>query len=421
MKNDKEQFMKHLTKQNVIMGQMILYVVLFSNFVLYGQENEIEEQDEINEVLQELTEEMGDLERELSDELSGLKLELIQEFDGLELGELKINFGHTGDVRLGLYLNDINFEDAYEKHYPNCYGVLVSGVTTGGNGQKAGLIKGDIIMEFDGEKVLFEDHLISLRDSKNIGDTIEMTIFRNGKILDKTLTLNPPQPKIDEHGVAIIHKKKKSVGYGGGGPLALIFDYDLGLNGILEANNFQGLDSPLVVYGGYGMGNVGKGLFIGGMGAGTQLIQQIPYTDPETNVQGYKRYQLDFGFGGVTVTKKYQLFSKKVILDFGLLLGGGQTKLTMATSDGVFAWDSVVQDMNSNAFQFEKNFFVYRPSAGILIRVNSWFGVTASAGYLGTYSPDNEWKESNFDFTVAGDTPEAIGHTSYTIGVWFGN
>lgn len=413
--------MKYLTKQIVILGQMILYVALFSNFVLYGQENEIEEQDEINEVLQELTEEMGDLERELTDELSSLKLELIQELDGLELGELKINFGHTGDKRLGLYLNDINFEDAYKKHYPNCYGVLVSGMTTGGNGQKAGLIKGDIIMEFDGEKVLFEDHLISLRDSKNTGDTVELTIFRNERILTKTLTFNPPQPKIDKNGVTIIHKKKKSVGYGGGGPLALIIDYDLGLKDILEANDFQGLDSPLVLYGGFGMGNVGKGLFIGGMGVGTQLIQQMSYTDTTTDIKGYKRYQLDFAFGGVTVTKKYQLFSKKVILDFGILLGGGQIKLNMSTTDGEYSWDNVVQDMNSNAFQFEKNFFVYRPSAGILVRVNSWFGVTASVGYLGTYSPDNEWKESNFDFTVGGDTPKNIGHTSYTIGVWFGN
>ena len=390
--------MRYLNKQ-IIMRQLVLYVSLFCIPTIYGQEIEIKGLDKNNEVLQEL----------------------VEELDGLEIGELKINFENRGSVRLGLYINDLDFKDAYEKHYPNCYGVLITGLTTNGNGQKAGLIKGDIIMEFDGEKVLFEDHLISLRDSKQIGDTVELKIFRNGQILTKTLTLNLPQQKIDKNGEVIKYKKKKSVGYGGGGPLALIIDYDLGLNGILKANNFSGLAVPLVVYGGFGMGNVGKGLFIGGMGAGTQLTQQIPYTDPVTGVQGYKRYQLDFGFGGVTVTKKFALFSKRVILDFGLLLGGGQTKLTMATSDGVFAWDSVVQDMNSNSFQYEKRFMVYRPSAGILVRVTNWFGVTASAGYLGTYSPDNEWKESNFDFTVTGEVPKNIGHPSYTIGVWFGN
>lgn len=392
--------MERVNKIILNMGLMVLCISLFSNSTLYGQVKiEIKELDETNEMLQELAEEL----------------------EGLDLGGLKIKFEHTGSVRLGLYLNDLDFEDAYEKHYPNCYGVLVTGLTSGGNGQKAGLIKGDIIMEFDGEKVLFEDHLLSLRDSKNIGDTVELTIFRNEQILTKTLTLNPPQPKVDKNGQVLKTKKRKSVGYGGGGPMAMIIDYDLGLSSILEANDFKGLDSPLVVYGGFGMGNVGKGLFIGGMGARTQLIQQTPIIDPVTNaVQGYKRYQLDFGFGGVTVTKKFALLSERVILDFGLLLGGGQIKLSMATTDGVYTWNSVVQDMNSNAFQFEKNFFVYRPSAGVLIRVKNWFGVMASAGYLGTYSPNNEWKESNFDFTVSGDTPKNIGHPSYTIGVWFG-
>lgn len=388
---------KHIS----MIGQVILWTSLIGNQPAFSQEVIIKGLDESNEVLQELTEELEGME--------------------VELGDLKIDFEHKGDIRLGLYISDLDFKDAYEKHYPHCYGVLVTGLTSGGNGQNAGLVKGDIIMEFDGEKVLFEDHLLSLRDSKQVGDSVELTIFRNEQIINKTLTFNLPQPRVDKNGKVLKSKKRKSVGYGGGGPLAFIINYDLGLDEILDVNDFQSLDIPLVLIGGFGMGNVGNGLFIGGMGAGTQLTQQIPYNDPITNKKGYKRYQLDFGFGGVTVTKKYALFSKKVILDFGLLLGGGQTKLTMATSDGIFAWDSVVQDMNSNSFQFEKSFMVYRPSAGVLVRINSWFGVTANVGYLGTYSPEPEWKESNFDFTVTGNSPKNIGHTSYTIGIWFGN
>lgn len=391
--------MQRLSKQ-IILKPFVLTVFLFSVPILFGQVIEIEKQEEVNEVLQELAEELEGLE--------------------MDVGDLKINFDNVGSVKLGIYLEDIDFEDAYEKHYPYCYGVFVSGLVAGGNGHKAGLVKGDIIMEFDGEKVLFEDHLISLRDSKDIGDRVELKIFRNEKILNKTLTFNPKQPEMDKNGKVITYKKRRSVGFGGGGPMALLIDYDLGLSGILEANGFKNLGTPLVIYGGYGMGNVGKGLFIGGMCGGTQLSQQIPYTDPNTDVQGYKRYQLDFGFGGVTVNKKFALISERVIIDFGLLLGGGQAKLTMATTDGDYSWSSVVEDMNSNAFQLEKNFMVYRPSAGIMIRVTNWFGVSTSAGYLGTYSPDNEWKESNFDFTVAGETPKAIGHPSFSIGAWFG-
>jgi len=392
--------MKGIKKQTSLIGNVTLWLSLFSISSVFGQEIKINASDESNEILQELSEELEGME--------------------VEIGDLNITFENSGEVKLGLYLDDMDFEDAYEKHYPYCYGVMVSGLTTGGNGQRAGLIKGDIIMEFDGEKVLFEDHLISLRDSKQIGDSVDLTVFRNENIITKKLIFNPPMQQTDKNGKAIKRKKKKSVGYGGGGPMALIIDSDLGLNGILEANGFNGLESPFVLYGGYGMGNVGKGLFVGGGGGGTQLTQQMTYTNGETGEHGYKRYQVDFGFGGATVVKKFPLFSERVIMDVGLLLGGGSIKLTLATTDGVYAWNSVVQDLNSNVLEIDKSFLVYRPSAGIMVRVNNWLGVSASAGYLGTYSPDNEWKESNFDFTVAGNNPDPLGNTSYTIGLWFG-
>ena len=394
----RELKMNKQTKSIFYIGQMVLCLFLFNQSVLQGQDTKKIIKIEASEALQEVA---GHLE-------------------GLEK-HLNISFENSGSIKLGAYIQNLNFEDAYNKHYPHCYGVLVTGLIRGGNAQKAGLIKGDIIMEFDGEKVLFENHLLSLRDSKSINDTVELTLFRNEKILTKILTLNPPQPKMDKDGKVIIKNKKKSVGYGGGGPMAMIIEYDLGINGILEANGFTGLDMPLIIYGGGGSGNIGKGLFIGGMGGGTQLIQQIPFTNSETNEQGYKRYQLDFGFGGVTVIKKLPLFSEKVILDFGILMGGGQTRLTMATTDGNYSWENVIQDMNTNVFQIEKNFMVYRPSAGIMVRVTDWFGITVNAGYLGTFSPNNEWKDTNFDFTVGGNTPNNIGHLSYSIGAWFGH
>lgn len=91
-------------------------------------------------------------------------------------------------IRLGIYLSDLDFEEAYEMHYDECYGVLVTGVVKGGNSHKAGLTKGDIIMEFDGQKVRYEDHLISLRDTKRIGDTVTITYFRNENVLTTDVT-----------------------------------------------------------------------------------------------------------------------------------------------------------------------------------------------------------------------------------------
>ena len=105
---------------------------------------------------------------------------------------------YSTSPRLGAFINDMDFEDAYTMHYPYCYGVYIDDVTTGGNADRAGLVEGDIIMEFDGEKVRFEDHLLQLRDSKNIGDTVTITIFRNEQEIETQLTFAAPKPKIEK-------------------------------------------------------------------------------------------------------------------------------------------------------------------------------------------------------------------------------
>ncbi len=323
-------------------------------------------------------------------------------------------------LQFGLYLENLDFEDAYKRHYPYNYGVLVTGVVHGGNAERAGIVKGDIIMEFDGEKVRYEDHLLSLRDTKKFGDTITLTIFRNENIIERSLTFNPPAPKteLDKEGKIIDKKKPLSVGYGGGGPMVIIVDFDFpGISTLLQSNGFDPLSVPATFYGGFGMGNVGKGLFIGGGGAGYTAQQQIK----KTSGDGYKCYSLESGFGGVMLHKKKALFTKKLILDVGLLLGGGSTVITVSSTDGDFSWNSDIENtINSESFTYQKNYFVYQPSVGLLVRVTNWFGVNGSVGYLGTYSADNSWKEANFDFTVADGNPEIFNSLAYTVGIWFG-
>ncbi|MBC8525683.1 MAG: PDZ domain-containing protein, partial [Candidatus Cloacimonetes bacterium] len=70
---------------------------------------------------------------------------------------------------MGVYLDDLDFEDAYEMHYDYNYGVLLDGVVKGGPADKAGLMEEDIIMEFDGVKARYEDRLRSLIKSKHVG------------------------------------------------------------------------------------------------------------------------------------------------------------------------------------------------------------------------------------------------------------
>ena len=61
----------------------------------------------------------------------------------LENGDIptppSLPFGKNADddygarPRLGAYIDDMDFVDAYEKHYPYCYGVYISSVVRGGN------------------------------------------------------------------------------------------------------------------------------------------------------------------------------------------------------------------------------------------------------------------------------------------------
>ena len=327
-------------------------------------------------------------------------------------------------LRLGLYIDNLDFEEAYSRHYPECYGVLITGVVNGGNADRAGLIKDDIIMEFDGEKVRYESHLLNLRDSKKIGDSVPIKFFRNEKVMETLLVFAPPsiteENEGDWEGFEDFGKSKKlSVGYGGGGAMGIMVDYDLdNLNNFIDQYGFTPIDkNSIVFFGGFGMGNVGNGLFIGGSGAG------LKYDKKYDTSEGFTRLlNIESGFGGVTVTKKLPLFSSDVILDFGTMIGGGITTVEIAQSDGSYTWDSPnLENGNIWYAKYEKNYMTLYPSAGVLIRIKNWFGIHASTGYLWNYSIKEDWKAQPFEYDVNGENaPDPFTGQTVEVGIWFG-
>ncbi len=324
---------------------------------------------------------------------------------------------YQGRPKFGLYMDDIDFETAYEMHYPHNYGVYISSVIQGGNADQAGIISGDIIMEFDGEKVRFEDHLLQLRDTKEIGDSIDLTVFRNEKVIQIPLTFNSYERSEPDKSHFTFHVEGDlSPGFGGGGPEIIILDFDFaGINDLLTSNGFDGLsESNMVLWGGFGMGNVGDGWFIGGMGAGFEKQEKI------NTENGTRKYKFKTGFGGVTVSKKVAYRSERIVFDFEILLGGGETSVEVHQSDGDYSWVDSINNSESYSLQYKKGYFVYRPSVGLLIRIKNWVGVHGSVGYFGSYSTNDDWKETNFGFTVQGDSPETPSGLSYTLGIWFG-
>ena len=130
---------------------------------------------------------------------------------------IKMDFSSNGP-KMGVYLSDLDFKDIYEMHYNYNYGVLITGIVPGGPSHKAGLIKGDIVMEFDGLKVKYEDHLVRLMKSKNMGDEVIVKVFRDENILETTLVLETLGKKPEKAITFVegVKKKKFDVGNGGG-------------------------------------------------------------------------------------------------------------------------------------------------------------------------------------------------------------
>lgn len=55
--------------------------------------------------------------------------------------------------------------------------------------EKGGVKVGDVITEVDGQKVKTMDEVNEIKNKKNIGDTLKLKIYRNGKYIDLTITL----------------------------------------------------------------------------------------------------------------------------------------------------------------------------------------------------------------------------------------
>jgi len=96
---------------------------------------------------------------------------------------------NDGSAHLGVSLSDVTTQKAQELKLPAVAGALVDSVQKDSAAAKAGLVKGDAIMEFDGVRVRSSAELRRLIRETPGGRTVEMKIVRDGKtrILSATL------------------------------------------------------------------------------------------------------------------------------------------------------------------------------------------------------------------------------------------
>ena len=93
----------------------------------------------------------------------------------------------TGRPVLGIGVVTVDQATADQYGWP--VGAYVRQIDTDGAAQKAGLQVGDIITKIDGTDITSTEQVIAIKNSHKVGDSITMTVVRNGGTLDITLTL----------------------------------------------------------------------------------------------------------------------------------------------------------------------------------------------------------------------------------------
>lgn len=82
-------------------------------------------------------------------------------------------------LNLGISIREINSDLA--KQYKMDEGLYIVQVTEFSPAEKAGLIGGDLIVKFDGQRIKTFDELKAIRDTKQEGDVVSVEVVRNGE------------------------------------------------------------------------------------------------------------------------------------------------------------------------------------------------------------------------------------------------
>lgn len=383
------------------------------------------------------------IEKTMQDVEEGM-IEVEVEMSDLDKKTITINPVYKlNGPKMGVYLSDLDFKDIYELHYDYNYGVLVTGVTEDGPSQKAGIMDGDIIMEFGGIKVRFEDHLVRLIRSHNIGDEVIVKFFRDENIYETTLLLDTLKKEGEVSDITIMGKKKKaySAGFGGGSWYPIWFTPDVTeINDFLAELGFKEetfSENGFLIHGGGGMGNVGKNWFLGGMGAGygnseTTKHTWVHYKNGELDsTRVSRKAEYSAGFGGVTLDKRFA-FSRSLIASLGFMIGWGGTTFEVTQTDDNgdvpnFDFDGDLNAQMDDYYDYKsklkikQDYILFHPKATFLYRILEWLAFRAEVGYMVSYSSAG-WKASR-----NGESIKLLNEPDYdmngltiSVGPWFG-
>ncbi len=97
--------------------------------------------------------------------------------------------GHVTRARLGVYIGNVDKATMEALGLKNKYGALVRQVENGSAADKAGIKAGDVIISVDGHPIKKMNALPLLIASHRPGDSVELALIRNGKSINKQVTV----------------------------------------------------------------------------------------------------------------------------------------------------------------------------------------------------------------------------------------
>ncbi|MBQ1948047.1 MAG: trypsin-like peptidase domain-containing protein [Clostridia bacterium] len=99
-----------------------------------------------------------------------------------------------GRPSIGVELAELSPMIARYYQLPLSYGLYVNAVTDNSGAKKAGLLPGDIITAAEGTEVISVAELNAIRDTKKVGETLSLSVYRDKKTITIPVTLTETVP-----------------------------------------------------------------------------------------------------------------------------------------------------------------------------------------------------------------------------------
>ncbi|HKI78856.1 MAG TPA: Do family serine endopeptidase [Ignavibacteriaceae bacterium] len=106
---------------------------------------------------------------------------------------------------IGVQISEVNDAIAKSIGLDKPKGVMIQGLVSGGSAESAGIKEGDVILKIDGREVNQSNELQSYIAGKTAGTKVNLTIYRDGEEIEKTVTLKAKednksvQPVVDKN------------------------------------------------------------------------------------------------------------------------------------------------------------------------------------------------------------------------------